>query len=237
MEKIENFIELVKAIEPLKKNNTLIFRGQSDKSWEIKPKAGRKEFAENYTDFFNDYSTFRSWKRYAQFYLDKQPSNDWDLLAIAQHHGLATRLLDWSKNPLVAAYFSCIENPNKDAVIYYYPIKNSFQIDLKTNPFKIKKFDTFFPSGLASRIINQRGLFTISPDPAKNLETELLDLKKIIISKKGKKDIINSLDFMGVNRLSLFQDLDNLSEYLNEYVITTGENKRDLNDNILIPNR
>ena len=95
----------------------------------------------------------------------------------------------------------------------------------------------FFPSGLASRIINQRGLFTISPDPAKNLETELLDLKKIIISKKGKKDIINSLDFMGVNRLSLFQDLDNLSEYLNEYVITTGENKRDLNDNILIPNR
>ena len=166
--------------------------------------------------------------------MEKYPDNDWDWLAIAQHHGLATRLLDWTKNPFVATFFACLDNLKKDGVIYYFSIKGMYDTDLKTNPFKIKKFDTFFPSGLAARIINQRGLFTISPNPTLSLEKEVEDLKKIIISKKAKNDIINSLDYVGVNKLSLFQDLDNLSNYLNDYVFTIANNKRNLENDIII---
>ena len=234
MSKINSFIELIEKIEVLKKDNTLIFRGQSDKSWSILPKAGRKNFNENYSKTFNDYHVFRSWKRYAKFYMDKNPDNDWDWLAVAQHHGLATRLLDWTKNPLVATFFACLDNHTKEGVIYYFSLKGMVDTDLKTNPFKIKEFDTYFPSGLAARIINQRGLFTISPNPTKGLEKEIKDLNKITISKNAKKEIISSLDYIGVNKLSLFQDLDSLSAYLNDYVFTIADNKRNLENNIII---
>jgi hypothetical protein len=111
--KANNFAALHKILCRFRKDKRWIFRGHSDTNWKLLPKAGRPPFC-----FIEDKPVFESWKRRAIEHVRLLPNSDWDWLAIAQHHGLVTRLLDWTTNPLNAAYFAVRESRDVDAVIY-----------------------------------------------------------------------------------------------------------------------
>jgi hypothetical protein len=86
---------------------------------------------------------------------------------MAQHHGLPTRLLDWSHNPIIAAYFSVTSSKNKIARIYAVKPANFIDVNKFESPFDIKDNSFLYPPISTNRIELQKGIFSIHPLPDK----------------------------------------------------------------------
>jgi hypothetical protein len=214
-----SFGELHKALGRYRKDNRWLFRGHSDPTWILRPKTGREEFAGS-----ADERTFRAWKRRAAEFISLPFSDDWGWLAIAQHHGLATRLLDWTFNPLAATFFAVENFKDCDATIFAYKCSHLIRPE-KISPFNIVGVVKFKPTGVAPRIIRQGGIFTVHGQPERPLE-EVMDstdeLEKIVIPSAYRKELSFELSHYGVNRATLFPDLDGLSAHLNWATINRG---------------
>ena len=218
---VKNFIEFHNTIEKYS-SSSYIFRGQENYEWDLLPKIARKEFARIVPSYFKEEFILRAWLRYSNQLLTKHPTDKWDELTLAQHYGLATRLLDWTKNPLVALFFATFDfNQSVDSAVFILDFKNETLIREGFTPFDNETSGVFYPRGLSARVINQRGVFTLSHEPQKSLEKLLpkYDFVKIKIKGSAKKQIQRNLEQYGINEFSIYQDLDNLSNYLNRFII------------------
>jgi hypothetical protein len=211
-----SFAEFHDLLTPYRNDMAWVFRGHSRIDWGLVPKAGRLPYSA-----FNDLEMFEHWKRRAVEYTSIQPRDDWDWLAIAQHHGFATRLLDWTSNPLVAAFFAVQETDLKqDAVVYAYH-SDRVVITEEIAPHKFDGIVRFRPRGVAARIVRQDGLFTVHGPAALSLVDNLHpdeQLERIVIAAPYRKNLLHELFQFGVSLLSLFPDLDGLSNHINWYM-------------------
>ena len=191
----------------------VIYRGMKSVRYPLIPKIGRIVPPRSIgSREGNEKEILRLFKERALRFLDFLPTTDWDWLALGQQHGLPTRLLDWTNNPLVACYFAVEETSEDDSVIYAYQNQSYIDVEEHTEPFRYRDVGKFIPRHISPRITNQGGLFTIHPKPYEPFESD--DMEKIIIPKEIRPGLKKTLNKYGVDRFALFPSLDGLASHI-----------------------
>lgn len=57
-------------------------------------------------------------KQNAHEFLVERPQGEWEWMLTARHHGLPSRLMDWTESPLVGLYFSVEKDTEKDGALW-----------------------------------------------------------------------------------------------------------------------
>lgn len=144
----------------------------------------------------------RNFKKYALQNVVERDSF-WYWLSVAQHHGLPTRLMDWTFSPLVALHFMTANTElyDRDGVVWCVDYKqvhqqvpdvlhnrlheegaDVFTIDMLSSINSLREFDTlsdkpfalfFEPPSIDDRIVNQYALFSVVSNPTTGMNNWL----------------------------------------------------------------
>jgi hypothetical protein len=245
-EGIETLSQYMKFVEKLPNEYTLS-RGQSS-DFPLLPGGlrkddnGIKKYLRADIQFFLDEFKVNS-HNYLPFPWD--PKNDWEWMIYAQHYGVPTRLLDFTFSHILSLMFAIenafSKNQKGNAVVWFLNPKalNSkfcdtskiLNISNETLPLDSYQGPVAIQGRkLNARINSQNGVFVYFQDNENPLEDTVAEnqniLRKLVIKEDYLKDIMASLNSMGIGFSHLYPELSsvskdilmrrNVSEYIKE---------------------
>jgi hypothetical protein len=216
-------------------NNTrrYIWRGQQCENWKLESSFARRTHDKKSPVERLLTLQLERFKKAARGRRGSNPSklsdNEW--WALGQHFGLATPLLDWTVSPYVALYFAFADPDHKDQTKYrcVFGLQKPLVKRRSTEIKKLNRDDAqvlkFFEpdSDENSRVLSQRGLFTLSPTRA-TIEDWVTDnfksptsaiLLRILVPNTDRENCLKMLNRMNINHLTLFPDLIGAAQFAN----------------------
>ncbi|MCH8881761.1 MAG: FRG domain-containing protein, partial [Planctomycetes bacterium] len=228
--------------------STMWYRGHSKDCYELVPACGRKNSAaheyagKKIGPFSEDQERSLLHRFRRRSYLHQQRILGWwESIFLARHHGLPTRILDWTRNPLAGLYFACCEHLGSDAELWAFSRRETaIDEDIDVLHLDGRKGEAHGPIRClgrdpsvrivhpfynSPRIVAQDGAFTLHSEPSHPLDEYAglsfpparMDIDQMFhwkIEKKQKPDLIRQLDASGIHRRMLFPDLDGLAQGL-----------------------
>lgn len=235
-QKIETLSQFVNFLEQYCTVEEALFRGQAA-DWPLRPKLGRlrprgKTVAKIEEEMLSHF------ERAVVAYQASPPASKWELCALAQHHGMATRLLDWTHNPLAALWFA-LERPTAptagNAVVWMFRPEEEDVITASSPfPHSISSIRYWKPRHISPRIRAQGGVFTVHPiveisrtlQSLQEAQEHYSKLTKILIPKAGFANIRYQLDRCGINAAVIYPELDGLARHI-EWLYSYADDEAD----------
>ena len=233
---VDEFIATVKSFEQ-RHIAQWYFRGHGSSKFTLTPGLFRLDVSGSFSDWqtIENYM-MAAFKREAVPYLKIIPQTNDEWLTLAQHHGLPTRLLDWTTSPLIALYFAVEDyNIKEDADVWCFGIVSTNNC-LEESTLMARRVGTpiletiLFPFHITPRITNQGGCFTKHDFPKHGEQFVTFDKQESIVNHffkfsipaQYKLSILNELYLLGVHRGFIYPDLDGLSQKI-KYEVTAKQ--------------
>jgi len=163
--KIRSVNDLLTAVESHRaraRRTPIWFRGSTNGKHSLVPSLGRRPFKLDYES-----ALINAFKQNAIQFVSDRPQSEWEWLFLARHHGVPTRLLDWSESPFIGLYFAVNEvgllrkNDSKDGALWLLlPAELNLQAGITlTNRLALPIFEddnanlrNYLPSVMASEL-------------------------------------------------------------------------------------
>lgn len=189
----------------------VVYRGHGNKSWELVPSVYRPN-----AKGIRYRNQLEKWITSAARFAQPQPQSDVEWLVLAQHYGVATALLDWTVNPLIALFFASESVPHRNGAVLMVN-RSAFNDWIYLQSIDAFAKSRVKPGLIPASTMNARAL---AQDSVMSLHTEKFGLEippnqiKTVfeVRMSEKPAVIEAMNTLGYTRDRVYSDISMLVE-------------------------